>query len=45
MEILKAEPITVAEAVVLQPVVGGYLVVTKWGAEAYLPEFINAAQN
>lgn len=33
------------DPIVLQPVRGGYLVVTKWGAEAQIPDVSNAAEN
>lgn len=33
------------DPIVLQPVIGGYLVVTKWGLEATLPEIQNEATN
>ena len=33
------------DPIVLQPVPGGYLVVTKWGPEANLPEFQNGILN
>lgn len=33
------------DPIVLQPVPGGYLVVTKWGPEANLPEFQNGTLN
>lgn len=35
----------VDDPIVLQPVPGGYLVVTKWGPEANLPEFQNGILN
>lgn len=33
------------DPIILQPVPGGYLVITKWGDESYLPEFQNSIQN
>ena len=33
------------DPIVLQPVPGGYLVVSKWGAEANIPEIQNGASN
>lgn len=33
------------DPILLQPVPGGYLVITKWGDESYLPEFQNSNQN
>lgn len=35
----------VRDPIVLQPVQGGYLVVTKWGPEALMPEIQNGLQN
>ena len=35
----------VDDPIVLQPVPGGYLVVTKWGLESMIPEIVNDNQN